>query len=146
MAESMLPEFNHDGNLPEGIHVATEDEVFARFATPSARRQWLGEQLRSLLALARSTRQLARVFLWGSFVTSKEVPNDLDVLLVMTVEFAVEALPAQAQVVFDHVQARLRFQADVFWTKASIDPQLLPLCLDTSPTGKEVTGRANPDV
>ena len=58
---------------------------------------------RSLVALAKSTGQLARVFLWGSFVTSKEVPNDLDVLLVMSIEFAVEALPALTQVVFDHV-------------------------------------------
>ena len=92
----MLPALNHDGNLPEGIHLATEDEVFARFATPSARRQWLGEQLRSLLALAKSTGQLARVFLWGSLVTSKEIPNDLDVLLVMDTGFAVEAIPATA--------------------------------------------------
>src|SRR4030095_3212785 len=104
----MLPAFNHDGNLPEGLHVATADEVFARFATPSTRRQWLGEQLRSLLALAQSTGHLARVFLWGSFVTSKEVPNDLAVLLAMGTEFAIEGGPASAQVVFDHVQARLR--------------------------------------
>ena len=48
------------------------------------------------MALAQSTGQLARVFLWGSFVTSKEVPNDLDVLLVMGAEFAVEAVPAPA--------------------------------------------------
>jgi predicted nucleotidyltransferase len=137
----MLPVLNHEGNLPEGIHVATEDEVFARFATPSARRQWLGEQLRSLLALAKSTGQLARVFLWGSFVTSKEVPNDLDVLLVMDPGFVVEAVPAQAQVVFDHVQARLRFHADVFWTKASLDPQVLHLWLDTYQTGKDFTRR-----
>jgi hypothetical protein len=41
----MLPELNSDGNLPEGIHQATEEEVLLRFATPSARRQWLGEQL-----------------------------------------------------------------------------------------------------
>ena len=137
----MLPEFNQDGNLPEGIHLATEGEVFTRFATPSARRQWLGEQLRSLLALAKSTGQLARMFLWGSFVTSKEVPNDLDVLLVMDTGFVVEAVPAQAQVVFDHVQARLRFHADVFWTKASLDPQVLPLWLDTYQTGKDFTRR-----
>ena len=32
----------------------------------------------------------------GSFVTSKEVPNDLDVLLVMDTGFVVEAVPAQA--------------------------------------------------
>ena len=112
-----------------------------RFATPSARRQWLGEQLRSLVALAKSTGQLARVFLGGSCVTSKEVPNDLDVLRVMGTGFAVATLPAPAQVVFDHVQARLRFQADVFWTKASIDPQVLPLWLDTYQTGKDVTRR-----
>ena len=105
----MLPALNQEGNLPEGIHLATEDEVFARFATPSARRQWLGDQLRSLLTLAKATGQLARVFLWGSFVTSKEVPNDLDVLLVMGEEFASEVVPSSAHIVFDHVQVRLRF-------------------------------------
>lgn len=97
--------------------------------------------MRSLLALAKSTGQLARVFLWGSFVTSKEVPNDLDVLLVMDTGFAVEGLSAQAQVVFDHVQARLCFHADVFWTKASLDPQVLQLWLDTYQRGKEFTRR-----
>jgi uncharacterized protein DUF6932 len=137
----MLPEFNSHGNLPEGIHLATEDEVFLRFATTSARRQWLGEQLRSLLALARSTGQLSRLFLWGSFVTSKEVPNDVDGLLVMTADFAVETLPAQYHVLFDHVQARLRFQADVFWTKASIDEAVLQLWLDTYQTGKDFKRR-----
>ena len=135
----MLPTLNNAGNLSEGVHLATEDEVFAQFATPSARRQWLGEQLRSLLALAKSTGQLTRVFLWGSFVTGKEVPNDRDVLLVMSTEFAVEAVPPPAHIVFDHVQARLRFQADVFWTKTSLDPQVLYLWLDMYQTGKDFT-------
>ena len=133
----MLPELNSDGNLPEGIHPATEAEVFLCFATTSARRQWLGEQLRNLLSLVKSTGQLSRVFLWGSFVTSKEVPNDLDVLLVMAADFSLEALPAYCRVVFDHVQARLSFHADVFWTKASIDIQALQLWLDTYQTGKD---------
>ena len=137
----MLPEFNNDGNLPEGIHLATEDEVFLRFATPSARRQWLGEQLRNLLALAKSTRQLSRVFLWGSFVTSKEVPNDIDVLLVMTADFALERLPTPCHVLFDHVQARLGFHADVFWTKASLDAPVLQLWLDTYQTSKDFKRR-----
>lgn len=137
----MLPEFNHDGNLPEGIHLATEEEVLLRFAATSARRQWLGEQLRSLLALARSTGKLSRVLLWGSFVTSKEGPNDIDVLLVVAADFALEALPVHCQVVFDHVQARLRFHADVFWTKASIDPQVLQLWLETYQTGKDFKRR-----
>ena len=69
----MLPDFDGEGNLPAGIHPATEEEVFSQFATTSARRQWLGEQLRSILTLAKSTGKLFRVFLWGSFVTGKAV-------------------------------------------------------------------------
>ena len=137
----MPPALNHDGNVPEGLHVATVDEVFARFVTSSTRRQWLGEQLRSLLALAN------RQAIWlGGFcgvVVSpvKRSPNDLDVLLVMDAGFGVEAIPAPAQVIFDHVQARLQFQADVFWTKASLDPQVLHLWLDTYQTGKDFIRR-----
>ncbi len=137
----MLPSFNSDGNLPEGIHRATEEEAFARFATTSARRQWLGEQLRSLLAMAKATGKLSRVFLWGTFVTSKEVPNDVDVLLVMAADFAIEELPAHQQVLFDHVRARLRFHTDVFWTKASIDAVVLDLWLETYQTGKDFKRR-----
>ena len=54
-------------------------------------------------------------------------------------QMAFEEIPAPAQVLFDHVQARL--QADVFWTKASIDPQVLHLWLDTYQTGKDFTRR-----
>jgi len=46
-----------------------------------------------------------------------------------------------AQVVFDYVQARLRFQADIFWTKASIEAQVLDLWLDTYQMGKDFTRR-----
>ena len=137
----MLPDFDGEGNLPAGIHPATEEEVFSRFATTSARRQWLGEQLRSILTLAKSTGKLFRVFLWGSFVTGKEVPNDLDMLLVMAPDFTVGALPAHCQIVFDHAQARLRFEADVFWTKASIDEAVLHLWLDTYQFGRDFKRR-----
>src|SRR5256885_15569465 len=114
----MLPAFNQDGNLPEGIHLAAEEEVFMRFATPSARRQWLGDQLRSLVALAKSTGQLARAFLWGSFVTRKEAPNDLDVLLVMGTELAVEVVRAPPHFVFGHIPVQPRFRAEYIWTQA----------------------------
>ncbi len=137
----MLPELNQDGNLPEGIHLATEEEVLVRFATSSARRRWLGEQLQNLLGVAKSTERLHRAFLWGSFVTSKESPNDLDILLVMTGDFTVDALPEKSRVLFDYTDARLRFHADVFWTKASIDAGILALWLDTYQVGKDFKRR-----
>ena len=137
----MLPAFNQDGNLPEGVHRATEAEVLSRFATTSARRKWLGERLRNLLEMARATGKLERVVLWGSFVTSKESPNDLDVLLVMAADFDLEQVPTDRRALFNYAQAKIRFNADVFWTKVSIGQDTLDLWLNTYQLGKDLKRR-----
>jgi hypothetical protein len=137
----MLPEFNQDGNLPEGVHRATEAEVMARFAATSARRRWLGERLRDLIKTAAATGKLERIFLWGSFVTRKESPNDLDVLLVMAADFVLEHLPSESQILFTHTQAKIRFNADLFWAKVSIGQDTLNLWLDTYQLGKDLKRR-----
>ena len=137
----MLPEFNQDGNLPEGVHRATEAEVLSRFATTSAQRKWLGERFRTLLEMARATGKLDRVVLWGSFVTSKESLNDLDVLLVMATDFDLEQVPVDHRALFNYAQAKIRFNADVFWTKVSIGQDTLDLWLDTYQLGKGLKRR-----
>ncbi len=137
----MLPAFDEHGNLPEGMHPAIEEEVFVRFTASSARRRWLGERLRNLITTAKATGRLARLILWGSFVTAKESPNDLDLLLVMTADFDLTKIPEETQALFDHARARLRFHADVFWTKASMDPSVLNMWLDTYQAGKDFTRR-----
>ena len=60
----MIPEFNRDGNLPEGIYIATIDEFLNRFATTSARRKWLGKILEELFILAKSTGKIKKIFVW----------------------------------------------------------------------------------
>lgn len=68
----MLPEFNHDGRLPPGIHWATWQEIEARFGF-SSRRQHLLSGLR--LALEELNRAGCHiVYLDGSFVTAKREP------------------------------------------------------------------------
>jgi hypothetical protein len=137
----MLPQFNEDGNLPEGVHQAAEADVLARFASSSARRKWLGGKLQVLLAAARATGELRRVFLWGSFVTAKDSPNDLDVLLVMDTDFHSESVPSDLRVVFDHTEAKIRFNADVFWTNSSLDPVAFGLWLDVYQTARDFKRR-----
>lgn len=137
----MLPPFDEHGNLPEGVHQATESVLLARFVGSSVRRTWLGERLSELLHLVQSTGVLGRFFLWGSFVTAKTAPNDLDVLLVMSDDFDLDRLPASLRDPFDHTRARLRFNADVFWTKAGIGPEMLGLWLDTYQTGRDFRRR-----
>jgi hypothetical protein len=98
-------------------------------------------RLRALLDLAGSNGKLHRVFIWGSFVTAKAAPKDLDILLIMDEDFEVDGIPAAAQDVFNSVRAKLRFASDVFWARASIGDEMLDLWLDTYQTSRSFRKR-----
>ena len=83
------------------------------------------------MALAATNGKLRRVFIWGSFVTAKAAPRDLDILLIMDEDFEVDGVAAPAQAVFDSVRSKLLFESDVFWARASIGHETLALWLDT---------------
>ena len=127
----MLPELNDEGGLPPGVHVADWQEFQARFGGSSSRRVWLSGRLWALLELAATNGKLRRIFIWSSFVTAKPAPRDLDILLIMAEDFEVDGVGAAAQAVFDSVRAKLLFESDVFWARASIGQELLDLWLDT---------------
>jgi hypothetical protein len=136
-----LPEFNVDGELPPGVHAVQWPEFHARFGGSSSRRIWLTGRLRALLDLAASGHQLRRVFIWGSFVTGKASPRDLDILLIMDEDFEVDGIGDAARVVFDSARAKLQFQADVFWARASIGDEILRLWLETYQTSRNFRKR-----
>lgn len=72
----MIPPFNEQGYLPQGIYEPTWDEFWERFSTNNYRRQLL-----TGLRLALTQLKLAgcqRVYIGGSFITDKERPNDYD--------------------------------------------------------------------
>ena len=141
MKKAMVPEFNVDGNLPEGVHSVGEEEFLEYFATFSARRKWLGERVKEILALAKSTGKVERFFVWGSFITAKESPNDVDILLVMSEDFQIENEREEIRHLFDYIRARVRYNADVFWTKSSIGEETLSLWLETYQLGKDFKRR-----
>ena len=82
----MLPDFRDDGYLPEGLHLATEAEVTFRFGTDTSRRQGLALRLRRWVELARAI-SARRFFVDGSFVTSKQEPNDVDAVVWLPDDF-----------------------------------------------------------
>ncbi len=49
----------------------------------------------------------------------------------MSEEFQLEAEPEERKDLFDYIKARVRFNADVFWSKASIGKDTLSLWLET---------------
>jgi hypothetical protein len=75
---------------------------------------WLSRRLWALLELAATNGKLRRVFIWGSFVTAKPAPKDVDILLIMDEDFEVDGIAVPAQAVFDSVRAKLLFESDVF--------------------------------
>jgi hypothetical protein len=82
------------------------------------------QQLESLLEIAKGTGKLKRIFLWDSFASLKLIPNDLDVLLVFSADFADEDLSDEVISILDHEQAKVRYQADVFWIRENIVPEV----------------------
>lgn len=55
--------------------------------------------------------------MFGSFVTNKPEPNDVDVFLLMEDSFEADRLVGEARLVFDHPAADAHFGASVFWTR-----------------------------
>ena len=112
-----LPPFNPEGDLPPGIHRATMREVLARFGQGSRIRSAVAIRLERLDRLARSTGHLAKLIVFGSFVTDKPEPNDVDVFLLRENTFDFDALAGESRIVFDHPAADAHFGASVFWTR-----------------------------
>jgi hypothetical protein len=72
----VIPSFDERGNLLPGIHRATWDEIVERCATNEQRERLL-DGLRAAIESLRAAG-CSRVYLDGSFVTSKDVPGDFD--------------------------------------------------------------------
>ena len=73
----MIPNFDVRGLLPEGVHHATWEELKVRFGG-NERREELLNKLYEALTLLQSAG-CRRVYIDGSFVTAKQMPNDIDV-------------------------------------------------------------------
>ncbi len=114
-----FPEFNESGDLPPGVHPATLTDVLGRFGHGSAQRQVAAGRLTRLHELATSTGYLARFVVFGSFVTAKADPRDVDVVLIMADEFDVAVVTGDAATVFRHADAGAQLGASVFWATRS---------------------------
>lgn len=95
------PDFNNDGDLPIGIHRATLAELTRHFGTSSLRRQIVIRRLERIYEFARSTGRLARFVVFGSFVTAKPDPNDVDIFMLMEDTFDSNQVTGEAAIIFD---------------------------------------------
>jgi hypothetical protein len=114
-----LPAFDNRGELPVGVHQATLTEVIARFGHGTPQRELVMARLLHIYELARRTGKLQRFIIFGSYVTTKPEPNDIDIILIMRDDFLLPECDEETSPVFYHLQAQAKLGASVFWTSPS---------------------------
>ncbi len=82
------PAFDDNGDLPLDIHQAIISDVLQYFGTSNLQRQIVARRLEKVYKLAQGTGRLSRFVVFGSFVTAKPEPNDVDVFMLQ--RFALE--------------------------------------------------------
>jgi predicted nucleotidyltransferase len=133
-----LPPTNRTGELPPGVHKASWEEVTRVFGQGGQARRHALIKLRFLHDLARTTSCLARFLVFGSFVSGKPAPRDVDVVLVMIEAFRVEDTPREARTLFSHADAEARYGASIFWVRdGSLRPDEMAEFLETWQTGRD---------
>ena len=55
-----------------------------------------------------ATGHVARFIIFGSFVTAKTEPNDVDIFLLMDDTFDVSKVTGETAILFDHLAAQIR--------------------------------------
>ena len=112
-----LPAITETGDLPQGVHRASLEEALSQFGEATIQRRLVGMRLRRVYDLAVTTRQVKRFIVFGSFVTAKREPNDVDVFLLMDDAFELSQVTGEARLVFDHSAGQAHFGASIFWLR-----------------------------
>jgi len=88
-----------------------------QFGQSTRQRKLVGMRLARVYELAAATGHMKRFIIFGSFVTAKSEPNDVDVFLIMHDTFELDQVTGEARLIFDHSAAQAHFGASIFWLR-----------------------------
>jgi hypothetical protein len=112
-----IPALTSTGDLPVGIHLATLGEISQKFGMLNQERLHVFQRLERIHHIAARTGHLARFVVFGSFVTDKPTPNDVDIFMVFDDSFDAAQCDGEALLLLDHATADSHFGASVFWLR-----------------------------
>jgi hypothetical protein len=95
-------------------------EIYRQYGQSTPHRQFLCGRLQTVIQLLSATGALRRLYLFGSFVTVKPTPRDLDCLAVMATGFTTATLSSPVLEVFQHDLCRLYYHTDMFWVTEAV--------------------------
>ncbi len=85
----MIPPFNEQGLLPDGIHDCTLEEAAEQFGAfqITDRRPELWARFAEFVREVKACGVVDAVLVDGSFVTAEPAPNDIDLVLVVSANY-----------------------------------------------------------
>jgi predicted nucleotidyltransferase len=113
-----FPDFNEHGDLPPTVYRSSLREAIQHFGASSPRREIVAMRLERIYEMARESGHLKRFAVFGSFVTAKEDPNDVDIFMIMDDGFDVTKVDPANAVLFEHAAAQSHLGASVFWVRS----------------------------
>lgn len=111
------PQLTSEGDLPPGLYQVTLAAVIQQFGQSTPRRRLLAQRLERIYNRVSATGHLVRFIVFGSFVTAKPSPNDIDIFLVMDDDFDASQLEGETALLFDHTAAQNYEGASLFWLR-----------------------------
>ena len=112
-----FPEFNENGDLPVGVYQATWWQVVERFGRQNKQRRLVAQRLVRIYNLAERTGYLARFIIFGSFITDKPFPNDIDIFLLMDDSFDPKRVTGEPAIIFSNLATQEYEGASIFWLR-----------------------------
>jgi predicted nucleotidyltransferase len=112
------------------LQLISLDEFAKQYGVSTPRRQFLFNQARMVISLLRATGQVKRAFVFGSFVSEKPNPNDVDFFVAMAEGFTTSHLKGKIAEVFQNEVCRIRYGVDLFWVTEAIGESRIQDMLD----------------
>jgi predicted nucleotidyltransferase len=134
----MLPAYYDGMYLPPGDHVATWDDVVERFCV-NEKRQSFCRRLRAFLVRAKHCG-FVKVYLFGSFISAKDDPGDVDLLWVHRRNLDYDTLRGECRELVDYSGMKEREKWDMFCCsddEVTIDYFMCAWHTDKSPAKKQ---------
>ena len=108
----MIPEFYDGMYLPPGDHPATWPEVVEKFGGGAIRSDFCRRLLR-LLQAAKNCN-FREVYLFGSFISAKELPGDVDLMWVYDVGLDFDSLRTECRELLNYQIMKEREKWDLW--------------------------------
>ncbi len=123
----MIPPFDEKGNLPQGIHWAEWTEFKARFGINFSRRRLIQGLELAMTELKKAGCQT--IYINGSFVTDKPIPNDFDACWEregVDIDYLRENAPYLLRF-FDSRMQKAKYKGEIYPSDQPVDEVIITL-------------------